>query len=114
MRSRHPESRALAIEQAANCPAGRLVVWDKDGSEIEPELAPSIGIVEDPAAGVSGPLWVRGRIPVESADGYVYEIRNRVTLCRCGRTGNSPFCDGAHARSSFNDGDASLKKPGKP
>ena len=48
-----------------------------------------------PAAGEHGPLWVRGGIPVMSADGKPYAIRNRVTLCRCGKSGNKPFCDGS-------------------
>ncbi|UCF09264.1 MAG: CDGSH iron-sulfur domain-containing protein, partial [Thermoplasmata archaeon] len=43
-----------------------------------------------------GPIWVRGRIPIESADGHIYEIRNRVTLCRCGWSSNKPFCDSSH------------------
>ena len=32
-----------------------------------------------------------------SADGKTYEIRNRMTLCRCGRSDNKPFCNGSHA-----------------
>jgi CDGSH-type Zn-finger protein len=96
-RSDDPEAKRIAIEEAADCPAGRLVVGDKEGKTIEPQFAPSIEVVEDPYAGVSGPLWVRGGIPVESADGTPYEVRNRVTLCRCGRSGNKPFCDGSHA-----------------
>lgn len=91
-----PQARAIAIEEAGDCPSGRLVVWDKDGQAIEPEFEPSIGLVEDPEEGTRGPLWVRGRIPIESADGTVYEVRNRVTLCRCGKSTNKPFCDGSH------------------
>jgi len=97
IQSNDPEARGKAIEIAANCPAGRLVVWDKNtGEAIEPIFEPSIVLVEDTQAGVSGPLWVRGGIPIESTDGLTYEIRNRVTLCRCGRSGNKPFCDGNH------------------
>ncbi len=91
-----PEARRIAIEEAANCPSGRLIVWDTDGKLIEPEFKPSIELVEDPFAGLNGPFWVRGGIPIESADGTTYEIRNRVTLCRCGRSENKPFCDGMH------------------
>lgn len=91
-----PEARRIAIEEAADCPSGRLVVWDTDGNLIEPELEPSIDLVEDPYSGLNGPLWVRGGIPIESLDGTIYEIRNRVTLCRCGRSHNKPFCDGMH------------------
>jgi len=95
-RSDDPEAKRMAIEEAGNCPAGRLVVWDTEGNAIEPEYEPSIGLVEDPYVGVSGPLWVRGCIPIESSDGTTYEIRNRVTLCRCGKSSNKPFCDGNH------------------
>jgi CDGSH-type Zn-finger protein len=92
-----PDSRKLAIEEAGNCPAGRLVVWDKQtGKAIEPVFKPSIVLVDDLQAGVKGPVWVRGCIPVESCNGVVYEIRNRVALCRCGKSSNKPFCDGSH------------------
>jgi CDGSH-type Zn-finger protein len=39
---------------------------------------------------------VRGEIPIQSADGKIYRIRNRVTLCRCGKSLNKPFCDSSH------------------
>ena len=35
-------------------------------------------------------------LAIESAGGTEYEVRNRVTLCRCGRSRNKPFCDGSH------------------
>ena len=92
------EARAIVKQEAAHCPAGRLVIWDKaTGKAIEPELAPSLGLIEDPEKKVSGPIWVRGGIPVISAAGKAYEIRNRLTLCRCGSSANKPFCDGSHA-----------------
>jgi len=96
VRSRRPEAKQLAIEESVLCPAGRLVAWTKEGDAIEPNFVPSIGLVEGPQVGVSGPIWVRGGIPIESADGTPWETRNRVTLCRCGRSGNMPFCDGSH------------------
>jgi CDGSH-type Zn-finger protein len=89
--------RDTAIEEACNCPSGRLVVHDNaTGRPIEPALGKSLVIVEYPPRDEHGPIWVRGRIPVISAGGEPYEIRNRVTLCRCGRSGNMPFCDGSH------------------
>lgn len=100
-----PQVRALVIREAIHCPAGRLVLHEKPSNkEIEDPLPPSIGVVEDPALGCSGPLWVRGAIPIESADGKRYERRNRVTLCRCGASTNKPFCNGSHASIEFNDG----------
>jgi CDGSH-type Zn-finger protein len=94
----NPESQKLAIQEAAHCPAGRLVVWDKmTGKAIEPKFEPSLGLIEDTEKKVGGPIWVRGGIPVVSAAGKTYEIRNRMTLCRCGKSNNKPFCDGNHA-----------------
>lgn len=104
-RTDDPAVRELAIREAEHCPAGRLVVSDPQShQEFEPTLPPSIGVVEDPALQCSGPLWVRGGIRVESADGTPYERRNRVTLCRCGASVNKPFCNGSHASIRFRDG----------
>ncbi|GLZ77624.1 iron-binding protein [Actinorhabdospora filicis] len=93
------------VREAGNCPSGRLVAWNLAEREpYEPRLEKSIGVVEDPAQDVSGPYWVRGGVTVEAADGGEYEVRNRVTLCRCGASANKPFCDGSHAAIGFRDG----------
>jgi CDGSH-type Zn-finger protein len=104
-RTDDPATRALVIRESNHCPGGRLVVTDKPTGEVlEPTLAPSIGLVEDPVARCSGPLWVRGGIPIVSENGKPYEIRNRVALCRCGASSNMPFCNGSHASIKFQDG----------
>ncbi|HVB92167.1 MAG TPA: CDGSH iron-sulfur domain-containing protein [Acidimicrobiales bacterium] len=98
------EAARLTAEEAALCPSGRLVVRDRrSGRALEPEFEPSIGIVNDPTEGVGGPIWVRGGIPITSADGETYEVRNRVTLCRCGASKNKPFCDASHASIGFTE-----------
>jgi hypothetical protein len=80
------------------------VAWDNaSGEAIEPTFEPSIGLIEDPAKGCSGPAWLRGGVQVVGADGFKYEVRNRVTLCRCGASQNKPFCDGTHAAIHFSD-----------
>ena len=81
------------------CPSGRLLT-KVDGSDEADEIAyePSVAVVTD------GPLWVRGGVRVEGADGEPYEVRNRVTLCRCGASENKPFCDGTHKEIGFRDG----------
>ena len=86
------------------------MVWDKKtGKPIEPKLEPAITIIEDPQANVSGPIGLKGGIELESSDGTNYEARNRMTLCRCGKSKNKPFCDASHRTAKFNDGDESLK-----
>ena len=95
-RSADPRNREKAIEETCKCPSGRLTIVDQDGKMIEPDLPKSIGVVQDPASNCRGPLWVKGGIPVEGANGEQYETRNRVTLCRCGASTNQPYCDGSH------------------
>jgi CDGSH-type Zn-finger protein len=95
--SEDQEKKQIAIEETCDCPSGRLVIEDKQtGKLIEPKFVKFIGLIEDPAMGVSGPIWVRGGVPVESADGKTYHVRNRITLCRCGKSKNKPFCDSSH------------------
>ena len=89
------DNEELAVRQACNCPSGRLTVV-KDGKKLEQELPKEIAVVEDEPEGKRGPLWVRGGIEIEGEDGSVYEVRNRVTLCRCGHSPNKPFCDAMH------------------
>ncbi len=99
--------KEAVIKEGTRCPSGRLVLRRNAPHHyemIEPQLPLSIGLVEDPAQNCSGPLWVRGEIPVVAADGETYEVRNRVTLCRCGASSNKPFCDGSHASVKFQDG----------
>jgi CDGSH-type Zn-finger protein len=92
--SNNQDARDTAKEEACNCPSGRLVIKDNEnGKAIEPEFEKSIVIIEYPPRGEHGPIWVRGGIPIESSDGKPYEIRNRVTLCRCGISENKPFCE---------------------
>lgn len=104
-----PKARDLVEHEAGHCPSGRLVALERStGEAIEPSLEPSIGCVQDTSNAVSGPLWVRGGIAILSADGTAYEVRNRVTLCRCGQSGNKPFCDGSHIAAGFDDGSTAL------
>ncbi len=95
-RSADPEICERIMRMVSLCPSGRLEYSLRLGGDpVEPPYDPSIVVEED------GPLWVRGRVPVESADGRRWEARNRVTLCRCGRSGNKPLCDGTHKVVGF-------------
>lgn len=97
------ENKEEAIKAASDCPSGRLTSVDKKGKMIEPVYEPAIDIIQDPEEGVSGGIFVKGNIPIESSDGFEYEIRNRVVLCRCGESDNKPFCDATHVSIKFID-----------
>lgn len=92
-----------AVIAANECPAGRLTAVDKDGTVYEPHYEPGIEILQDPEEKVSAGIFVKGGIPIESADGTTYEVRNRVVLCRCGLSINKPFCDATHVSEEFID-----------
>jgi CDGSH-type Zn-finger protein len=95
-RTGDPEIRARAQAMIQYCPSGRLQWAPAEGAApVEPAFTPSIATVPD------GPLWVRGGLAIEAPDGYTYEVRNRVTLCRCGQSRNKPFCDGTHKDAGF-------------
>lgn len=103
--SNQEEIRDEVIRGCQECPSGRLTAIDPhSGEALEPELEQEITVTQDPEKGVSGPLVVRGGIPIEAADGTRWEVRNRVTLCRCGKSHNKPFCDARHAPTEYNDG----------
>lgn len=91
-----PEVRARVQRQVQLCPTGRLeYLPSKDGAPVEQACEPTIATIPN------GALWVLGGIPIEAPDGFVYEIHNRVALCRCGGSQNKPFCDGTHADIGF-------------
>lgn len=50
-----------------------------------------------------GPLIVTGEFEIRDASGKVFGLGGRTTigLCRCGSSGNKPFCDGSHRRVGF-------------
>ena len=97
-------AHANFVRQTCDCPSGRLVAWDNvTGEPLEPAYPLSIGLIQDPVNNCLGPIWLRGGVQVVGADGFEYEVRNRVTLCRCGASKNKPFCDGTHVSIGFND-----------
>jgi len=51
----------------------------------------------------NGPLIARGKIRVETSQGKQLTEDDEVFLCRCGESGNKPYCDGAHKQCGFTD-----------
>jgi CDGSH-type Zn-finger protein len=49
-----------------------------------------------------GPLIVRGDFRLVDQDGNEIDPgRDTIALCRCGKSGIKPFCDGSHKRAGF-------------
>jgi CDGSH-type Zn-finger protein len=49
----------------------------------------------------NGPLLVKGNMEFISGTGRTFCKAEGAMLCRCGASGNKPFCDGSHARVGF-------------
>ncbi|MCF8367954.1 MAG: CDGSH iron-sulfur domain-containing protein [Bacteroidales bacterium] len=49
----------------------------------------------------NGPVLVNGQFQVHDANGKPIETAETIALCRCGASGNKPFCDGTHHQTGF-------------
>ena len=91
--------RAQVMAMIERCPSGSYTyALDADSADIEPDLPQQIAVTTEMTSEgpIAGPLWLTGNILVERSDGETVETRNRVALCRCGKSENKPFCDGTH------------------
>ncbi|MBC8289943.1 MAG: CDGSH iron-sulfur domain-containing protein [Planctomycetes bacterium] len=55
-----------------------------------------------------GPLIVMGPVRITDSEGHEIEAsgdKGNTALCRCGATGNQPFCDGSHRGAGFRSDD---------
>jgi CDGSH-type Zn-finger protein len=76
---------------------------DEQDPEVEAVLAaPLAGACATITPYRDGPLIVRGDFRLVDQDGAEIDPgRTTIALCRCGKSGIKPFCDGAHKRSGF-------------
>jgi len=45
-----------------------------------------------------GPLKISGNIHLKDLKRNINLAATEVLICRCGRSGNKPFCDGTHCK----------------
>ena len=48
-----------------------------------------------------GPLQMKGALEVQTGTGRAVTRVKGAFFCRCGQSGNKPFCDGSHKASGF-------------
>ncbi len=78
------------------CPSGALQYERKDAEPGEaPDARNTVRAVKN------GPVYVRGNLEILSADGELVHRDTRLALCRCGDSGNKPFCDNTHIEQKF-------------
>jgi CDGSH-type Zn-finger protein len=83
------------IELIRRCPSGALS-YTVDGVRVDSfECTMGMEVVRN------GPINVYGG--VELQDDRSPKTADHYSLCRCGKSGNKPFCDGAHLGARFED-----------
>jgi uncharacterized Fe-S cluster protein YjdI/CDGSH-type Zn-finger protein len=88
------------VDVVERCPSGALQYRRLDGGADEEHEGTTVTPI------LNGPLCVVGEIRVLGEDG-TEELVPRATLCRCGRSARTPYCDGSHMAAGF-------EAPGEP
>jgi uncharacterized Fe-S cluster protein YjdI/CDGSH-type Zn-finger protein len=90
----HSSAEAIA-GVVSRCPSGALQFERLDGGQGEAVSALAVTLV------ANGPAYLRGPIALKDAAGNILYEGKRVALCRCGASGNKPFCDNSHLSTGF-------------
>lgn len=92
------------IEQVRKCPSGALSYYlnteglaDEPADKVVAESANMIKVEVTP----NGPYLIKTECLIVHSDGREETKTGTVALCRCGASGNKPYCDGGHRKIGF-------------
>ena len=87
------------INQVKQCPSGALsfLINNATGSNMEAPAEEQAGV----SIQANGPLLFDGPLTIRYPDGRTEVRQEKTALCRCGQSGNKPFCDGSHKKAGF-------------
>ncbi|HNS13603.1 MAG TPA: (4Fe-4S)-binding protein [Bacteroidia bacterium] len=86
------------INQIKKCPSGALGYELSKKDNMENSVENTRITVSD-----KGPYLVKGRFVFVNIDGKEEIKEGNIALCRCGASGNKPFCDGSHKKTNAFD-----------
>jgi uncharacterized Fe-S cluster protein YjdI len=86
------------IEQVKKCPSGALSYHMNSEAPTNAVKIEAETIVEPTP---NGPLLVYGNVTVKDTSGTLTKKNNVTAFCRCGASGNKPYCDGTHRKIDF-------------
>ncbi|OLV17641.1 (4Fe-4S)-binding protein [Deinococcus marmoris] len=89
-----PAERVAAVVRT--CPTGALHYALETGEAETPAVPTTVHPIPD------GPLAVSGNLSIQTPGSEVRDVR--AALCRCGASGNKPFCDGTHRKIGWKSG----------
>lgn len=95
-------STAEIIGQVRKCPSGALSYYLNKEVPAEPEkiVAESANVLKVEVS-PNGPYLIKTECLVIHSDGREETKTGTVALCRCGASGNKPYCDGSHRKAGF-------------
>ncbi|HRO42239.1 MAG TPA: (4Fe-4S)-binding protein [Flavipsychrobacter sp.] len=92
---------AEIIAQVEQCPSGALSYFRNAATENVFDLTSKVETKVEVTS--NGPLIIHGGITVKHKDGSETQHNSVIAICRCGASGNKPYCDGSHVRINFKD-----------
>jgi uncharacterized Fe-S cluster protein YjdI len=95
-----PEKSATdkIIDQVKKCPSAALSYYLNRDEGIEEVKVDAETILEITP---NGPLIVFGNVTINDSTGNQTKKNKAAAFCRCGASGNKPFCDGSHKKVGF-------------
>lgn len=89
-------SKEEIMNQIDMCPSGAL---SYNNNQKEEKIMSEQTTKIEPMP--NGPLMVYGDLSLKTVDGEEKLDRKAVAFCRCGHSGNKPYCDGQHKAKDF-------------
>lgn len=86
------------IDQVKKCPSGALSYYLNRDAEDDTVKVEAETIIETVP---NGPLMVYGNVTIKDQNGNLAKKNNATAFCRCGSSGNKPYCDGSHKKIGF-------------
>ncbi|HEY7682482.1 MAG TPA: (4Fe-4S)-binding protein [Gemmatimonadales bacterium] len=87
------------VDVVGRCPSGALQAVRAGAAPQKPLPFPSPGVTIH--ATRDGPMVVKGTVTLELPTGKQEKRSGAFSLCRCGQTKSTPYCDGSHLRVGF-------------
>ena len=99
-------STSTIIEQVRKCPSGALSYYLNAEATSEDStdkvVADSANILKIQVS-PNGPYLIKTECLIVHSDGREETKTGTVALCRCGASGNKPYCDGHHWKIGFEE-----------
>ncbi|MEZ4903045.1 MAG: (4Fe-4S)-binding protein [Spirosomataceae bacterium] len=85
------------VAQVKKCPSGALSCQMEEQTEVVATVENNTVVEMLP----NGPLLVYGNLTIKDTQGNQTKKSQITAFCRCGHSGNKPYCDGSHVKAKF-------------